>query len=269
MKNNLSRTTLLSLLFVFFLSGLSVDTFSQKSKIFSPSDVPVPVLDSTGFIIDPEKKIDEEWRREMIFTRETYFFNRYVEPVCVRIDNIKNPEDLDAFADKLVELWDLEKKTNGRFVFQIHCKSKKKVVFRIGSRLKVFYSKSFLNGLAADIEEIHFAGDAVGTGDFVSIQRLGDHIFKEIRYDTKLSNYQGNTGIHSQYPDRVERSNGELKNMTWSPYGPDDAIFVASKGDVLIESEGDVLIENGVDASLKNYFSGISEAMRVRLITVI
>jgi uncharacterized protein len=259
MKNNLSRTTLFSLLFVFLLSGFSIDTFSQKSKIFSPSEVPVPVLDSIGFIIDPEKKIDEEWRREIIFTRETYFFNRYVEPICVRIDNIKDPADLDAFADKLVELWDLEKKTNGRFVFQIHCKSKKKVVFRIGSRLKVFYTKSFLTELAADIEEIHFAGDAVGTGDFVSIQKLGDHIFKEIRYDTKLSTYQGNTGIHSQYPDRVERSNGDLKNMTSSPYAPDDPIFVESQGEVQIESEGEALIESGVDASLKNYFSGLSQ----------
>src|SRR3989344_5314705 len=110
MKNNPVANFLLCVLFTFFLFGFAQNSVSQKSKIFRPSDVPVPVLDSTGFIIDPENKIDPEWYREMIFTRETYFFNRYIEPVCVRIDNIKEPEDLDAFADKLVEMWDLEKK---------------------------------------------------------------------------------------------------------------------------------------------------------------
>lgn len=259
MNNNLLTKFILPLFLLFVLAGISENSFAQKSKIYKPKDVPVPVLDSTGFIIDPEKKIDPEWHREMIYARETYYFNRYIEPVCVRIDNISDPDDLDAFADKLVELWDLEKKTNGRFVFQIHCKSKKKVVFRIGSRLKVFYSKSFLNNLAADIESIHFAGDAVGTGDFVSMQKLGDHVFEEIRYDSKLSTYQGNTGIHSQYPDRVERSNGQLSNMSWCPYGPEDPIWVDVPEGVIIESEGDVLIETGVDASLKNYFSGLSQ----------
>lgn len=266
MKNNPLPKILFSFFTLLIAVQFSLVSFGQKSKIFTPADLPVPVLDSTGFIIDPEKRIVPEWHTEMIKSRETYFFSRYVEPVCVRVDNIASPEDPEAFADKLVSLWDLEKKTNGRFVFQLQCKSKKKVVYRIGSRLKVFYLKPFLTELAADIEEIHFAGKASGTGDFVSLQRLGDHIFKEIKFDSKLSTYQGNTGIHSIYPDRVERSNGDLKNMSWCPYSPEDPIFTEQSG-VVIESTDGVIIEEdygetegATDSEPKNYFSGLSQS---------
>lgn len=250
MKNKFRHFSILPFFLLLAGGGFTESVQAKQDQIFKPTDLPVPVLDSTGFIIDPENKIDPEWHQEMIFTRETYFFNRYVEPICVRVDNIREPDDLEAFADKLVELWDLEEKTNGRFVFQIHCKSKKQVVFRVGSRMKIFYLKDFLNELKADIEEIHFNA-GTGTGDFVSMQKLGDHIFKEIKYDSKLSTYQGNTGIHSQYPDRVERANGELKNMSWCPYGPEDPIFV----DVPETSES----SGTQTSSVKNYFSGISQ----------
>jgi uncharacterized protein len=202
---------------VSFLFLWALPALALQDKLFSPSDVPEPVFDPTGFIIDPESRIIEEWKNEMIRSRETYFFSRYVEPVCVRVDQIRNPSDIEKFADKLVKLWDLENKTNGRFVFQLVCASEKKIVYRIGSRLTGYYTPDFLNELKTDIEEVHFS-DANGTGDFVSLQRLGDHIYEDIQYDAAISDYSGNDGRHTYYPDLVARSPRGLTAMKTSLY---------------------------------------------------
>lgn len=246
---------LVSLIFV----GVSFSA-AGKTKTFEPSDLNVPVFDSIGFIIDPENRIDEEWFFEMVRTRETYFFPRYIEPVCVRVDNIKNPDDPKLFAEKLVSLWDLEKKTNGRFVFQLHCKSKKQVVFIVGSRLKVFYSKYFLEDLATETADVHLTGKANGTGDFVSLQKMGDHIFREIRFDSKLLNYSNNTGIHHHYPNRVQRSNGELKTMSESHYADGDIIFTGKEQYTGVSTEPSEIddIEIPKQSSQADYFKGIS-----------
>lgn len=240
-----------------FLSFVYILSFSaKKEQIYEPKDLKNPVFDSIGFIIDPDKKIIDEWYREMIKTRETYFFPRYIEPICVRVDNISNPTDPEKFADKLIELWDLENRTNGRFVFQLQNKSNKKAVFRIGSRLKIFYLKDFLTQLSEDIESIHLDGEATGTGDFVAMQRLGDHIFKEIKFDSKLNKYNNNTSIHTIYPKRVDRSNGELKTLTESYYSDDNPIFQVSSSDPQDATEIiNTLEENGI----KLYFSGLSQ----------
>lgn len=215
-------------LFVLLITlGVTTPALAKQDRVYAPEDLNSPVFDSTGFIIDPDHRIIPEWYAEIINTRETYFFARYIEPVCVRVDNIRNPAEVSAFADRLVELWNLEERTNGRFVFQLHCKSKQTVVFKIGSRLKSFYKASYLRDLANETAETHLTGEANGTGDFVSIQKLGDHIFQEIAFDTKLSTYEGNTGIHSIYPDNVERSGGELKVMSESFYADTDPIFTA------------------------------------------
>ncbi|MBI3133048.1 MAG: TPM domain-containing protein [Bacteroidetes bacterium] len=238
------------LLFLFLVLTLQTQTaFSKQDRVYAPEDLPVPVFDSTGFIIDPDHRIIEEWYREIIGTRETYFFCRYIEPVCVRVDNIRDPDDANAYADKLVELWNLEERTNGRFVFQLHCKSKQTVVFKIGSRLKSFYKASYLRDLANETAEVHLTGQANGTGDFVSFQKLGDHIFKEIAFDTKLSTYEGNTGIHSIYPDKVEKTGGDLEIMSESHYADNDPIFTTSgTNESVTDSYGE-----------KNYFTGLTQ----------
>ncbi|MBK8925329.1 MAG: TPM domain-containing protein [Crocinitomicaceae bacterium] len=239
-------------LLIVFISAFSQHGFS-KDKTYAPEDLPQPVFDSVGFIIDPAKKIIEEWYLEIINTRETYYFPRYIEPVCVRVDYIKSPEDPEAYADRLIELWDLENKTNGRFVFQLQCKSKQAVVYRIGSRLKSFFKTDFLSETAADIIETHLAGKATGTGDFVSIQKLGEHIFEEIAFDAKILNYDGNTGVHSQYPNKVERSYGELKTMKKSFYQDDDPIFTGEVSTAFSNNSTDETITY----SDKNYFDGL------------
>ncbi|MBK9193079.1 MAG: TPM domain-containing protein [Crocinitomicaceae bacterium] len=235
MKNKLN--TLLRLSFLILFSIAANNLIAQRNKSYSPKDLPVPVLDSTGFIIDPGGQIETKWKKEMIGTRETYFFCRYVEPICVRVDNISNPESVEEFANQLVELWDLEEKTNGRFVFQLHCKSKKTVVFKIGSRLKSFYKTAWLRDLARETADVHLIGDATGTGDFVSMQKLGDHIFQEIAFDSKLSTYDNNTGIHSIYPDAVEKSHGELITMTKSWYSDGNSIFIDQPSDEYVQNE--------------------------------
>ena len=232
-------------------------TFSQKK--FAPKDLAVPVFDSIHFIIDPEKKIIDEWYREIIGTRETYFFARYIEPICVRVDNIKDPSDPEAYADKLVALWDLENKTNGRYIFQLCNKSNKKIVFRIGTKLKDFYSKQFISELTADIEDIHFSGKATGTGDFVAIQKMGANIFREIAYESAISTYDNNNSKHNFYPDKVEKSYGELKVSKKPIYSKYNTL----QDDASIET---VLTPDKIEESSKsenepkNYYSGITQA---------
>jgi uncharacterized protein len=261
MKNKLNQVFLRRTSLIVFLIGFSIVSVAQKNRAYKPEELPVPVFDSIGFIIDPDKKIIDEWHREIISTRETYYFPRYIEPVCVRVDHIREPDNLESYADKLISLWDLEKKTNGRFVFQIQCKSKKKVVYRIGSRLKVFISKVFLEDLAKDIEEVHFTAASTGTGDFVSIQRIGDHFYKEIAFDSKLLKYSNNSSKHSIYPDRVERSNGKLKVMSHSPYDEDDPIFIAGTSENTSIENTDTLNEKTVrESNQKNYYSGLSQS---------
>lgn len=238
---------IVSILFVY--SGFT----QNKEKIYKPKDLPIPVLDSTGFIIDPDNKIIEDWYNEMIRTRETYFFCRYIEPICVRVDNISSPDDPEKYADELIKIWDLEKKTNGRFVFQLMNKSNQKAVFRVGSKLKIYYLKSFLDDLADNIEEVHLVGKANGTGDFVAMQKLGDNIFMQIKFDSKLTTYEGNTGKHSIYPDRIDRSNGELKTLAESYYADNDPIFIETPDSENYEGE------SSEQSSEKNYFSGISQ----------
>lgn len=241
--NQVFSVRFLGLLWVFFFSA---SVIGQNNKSYSPSDLKAPVFDSTGFIIDPGKRINEEWYLEMIGSRETYFFPRYIEPVCVRVDHIKNPSKPAAFADELIRQWDLEKKTNGRFVFQLLCESEEAVIYRVGSRIKPFYKDKFLDSLAGKIAEVHFDGNSEGTGDFVSLQKLGDHIFRKIAFDSSISTYEGNTGIHSIYPDQVERTN-DLEVMAQSHYASDDPIFVVQE-----KSSEDLAVASHM------YFEGLS-----------
>ena len=236
----------LSLFWIFLLAGQNASAI--QDPIYAPQDLAVPVFDKTGFIIDPDNRIIEEWKGEMIGSRETYFFSRYIEPVCVRVDHIRNPSDVEKYADKLVELWDLEKKTNGRFVFQLACASEKEIVYRFGSRIEEFYEPDFLDGLASDIEADHFAGAASGTGDFVSLQRLGDHIYEKIAFDAAIASYDGNNGMHTFYPDKVSRSPRGLTTMKESVY----------QGATNLPDED---IEERISAyEEKNYFEALSSS---------
>ncbi|MCG8576870.1 MAG: TPM domain-containing protein [Flavobacteriales bacterium] len=240
MKSNLILPTKLKahILFALFVltSGFGI------SQTYNPNDLKEPVFDSTGFVIDPDHGIVDEWRYSMHGSRKTYFFARYVEPVCVRVNDIKNPSDIDEFADELVDLWDLEDKTNGRFVFQLVVINKERIVYRFGSKMEEFYDDDFIDELTADIESIHFSG-ATGTGSFVSISKLGSHIFEQIAYDSEISSYANGAHIHSFYPDKVQKSNGTLTTMDDSPYqtGAANSRMNAENG----ESE-------------REYFSGLS-----------
>ncbi len=209
MRNNIR------FLLVLLISLLSTSySFSQS---YSPKSLPTPHLDSIGFIIDPDDKIDDEWKWSMIDSRKTYFFPRYVEIICVRVDDIENPSEPDAFINKIDKLWGLEEKTNGRYVLQLIVMDQKYVGYNFGSKTEDLYDEDFITELREDITDVHLIENATGTGSFVSMQRLGDHIFEKVSYDYSISAYQNNNGIHDFYPEEVELSS-ELRTMEKSPY---------------------------------------------------
>lgn len=206
------------LLGLIFFWAVSTPLFSIQQKIYAPEDLTNPVFNKTDFIIDPDDVLLPEHISGLISLRETYFFSRYVEPVCVRVDNIRNPDDLNKYADKLVELWNLENRSAGRFVLQLSCGSKKKIVYRFGSWLEEFFSKDFIKDLTKKIEDTHFSGTNIGTGEYVSLGALGEQIYKEIAYDSHIITYKGNDGVHTEYPNGIERTWGEakpMKNSLW------------------------------------------------------
>ncbi len=199
-------------IFLVLLLVLVLSPERVSAKKYKPADVPVATFDSTGFIVDPDHTIEEEWLTEAYGSRKIYFFSRFVEPVCVVLRDISDPTDIDAFADKLIRLWQLEDKSEGRFVFQLEVLNQKKIVYRFGSKMEEFYSAHFTDSLKARIEEIHY-GNPTGTGTFVSISTLGSNIFDAIAYDSDLSNYDGGTHIHKTYPEKVIRTNGTMQSL--------------------------------------------------------
>ena len=106
MHNSIIKT--ISLVLFLLIGSIS---FAQS---YSPQNLPEPHLDSIGFIIDPDNSINDEWKWSMIDVRRTYFFPRYIEPICVRVNDIEYPHDANSYVKKLAGLWELEEKTEGR-----------------------------------------------------------------------------------------------------------------------------------------------------------
>lgn len=254
MQNKLIGSFLITLSLILAQSGYT------QSGTYTPSQVPEAHLDSVGFIVDPDHGISPEWFWSMVSTRETYYFSRYIEPVCVRLDQISSPSDPNKFADELVKRWNLEKKTNGRFVFQLVVLDQQEIIYRFGSKVDRFYEKSFLQELTADIKKVHLFEGSTGTGSFVSMQRLGDHIFEEIAFDAGLLTYGNSSAVHAFYPDEIETTGGVLGTMTTSPFkqGSMDDYEL----DLPPKFSEDDLQDPGNESSYSemNYFTGLDQS---------
>ncbi|MCH2236045.1 MAG: TPM domain-containing protein [Crocinitomicaceae bacterium] len=197
----------------------------QASFIFgqalSPDQLKEPKFNKTDFVVDPQNGISDEWIDNVHGSRATYFYPRYIEPVVVRLNDIRDPSDIDEFADRCVELWDLERKSEGRYVFQLLVLDQKDITYRFGSKIEPFYDKDSVEAIRQNIIDVHLFEGAEGTGSFVSISKLGGLIFEQVQYDPNRTG-DDVSGLTSEYPDEILPSNGELLALGNTPSSNDE-----------------------------------------------
>jgi len=239
-----TKNFILQGVFLFAFSIFSTPLFSKQDKIYAPQDLTNPIFNKTDFVIDPDNAIDQH-KQGLYDLRETYFFPTYVEPICVHVGNIKDPEDIEKYADKLVELWNLESRSAGRFVLQLFCTSKKTFVYRFGSLVNEFFNKQFIEDLTKTCEKT-ITNVKV---DYTSLAQLGEQIYREVAYDAAITTYDNNTGIHDAYPYGIERAWGKPTPMKTSMFERDQAINGAYGDPYLNEVNG-----------VKNYFGGLLQS---------
>ena len=125
---------------VTFLILLFVST-SVQAKSWKPSDLKAPVFRKTGMVVNPDGLISTHYIEMMAGIRGTYFYNRYIEPVYVSVENISGSgED---FAEGLAKVWDLESKTNGRYIIQLRVGEFDKFYFKVGWKSTLRVARPF------------------------------------------------------------------------------------------------------------------------------
>jgi len=196
---------------ILLLALLSIISIGVHGKTWKPSDLKAPKFTKDKWIINPDGLINKENKDLIEGLRKTCFFGRYVEPVIVSVEDIS--ESGQTFVTKLAAVWDLEAKTNGRFIIQMRVGEFDKFYYHVGSKIKKFYPSSYFRRLNNEYKDDLDWADG-GTYDFVFTQKVGDHIFKQISFDTNLD-YDNNDKLPF-YPDYVAESNGELEIYKYS-----------------------------------------------------
>lgn len=195
-------------------------------QAISPDQLKDPKFNATDFVIDPQNGIKENWLEDIYGARSTYFYPRYIEPVVVRLNDIKSPSNIDKYADKLVDIWDLEDASEGRYVLQLVVLDQQDITYRFGSKVQEFYIADSVETIRQDIIDVHLYDGAEGTGSFVSISSLGALIFQEIKYDADRT-ADDVSGTTHEYPAEIIPSYGELTTIgspSSNEYPMDDVI---------------------------------------------
>lgn len=179
-----------------------------QAKIYKPTDFPTPRFTGTNMFFNPDNRISDENMEGLEDLREIYFFDRYIELICISVNSIN--QSGDKFIDELVKKWDLKNRINNRYVIQLRVNNS--FYFQAGPQLESLLDDAFFTNTINQYQS-NFKYDKKGNYDYIIAQKIGAKIYDNIPFDYQIDYKLSDK--HASYPAFISFSDG-FKTATTS-----------------------------------------------------
>jgi len=192
---------------------LCLNLFLVSVKTFSISE---PGYTKSSFILDPDHLINSTYKNKIEFSRKVYFFKRLIEPIVVSVKQTDIPPE-NLLTDWSEE-WEIEEKTNGRYLIQLFVKDQLQFYFKTGSQLSPIYSSTYFEALNNKYAD-QLAFNEGGAYDYVVFQKIGKFLTDKVAFffdledndEDKIPIYPAKIQMASQRMETISISSVDVK----------------------------------------------------------